>query len=195
MAVQFSKDSDVLYAGATLTTREANYHDDSDFFAVVWDEAQQMVTRVCYATTRCWTYDASATPDATPEVLGKVEAYCLDAVFKLLKENNRDRASRVAIHKLVRSISKRSKKFPIGTEGFTNDPYVDAYGNTVADIDLTDGTRVYGVGVGMMEVVAPEQYYLSDETLMKEAQDIIERWGPVGAASILTSSPDLAYIG
>lgn len=62
------------YAGAVLTTREENYYDDSDFYAVVWDEASQQVKRVDYGSTR-YAGGGYAHEDATPEVIAKAEAW------------------------------------------------------------------------------------------------------------------------
>lgn len=57
---------EVSYEGAVLTTRERNWRDDSDFYALVWDGGR--VKEVTYATTRAWTYKNGASVDATPEV-------------------------------------------------------------------------------------------------------------------------------
>ena len=58
----------VTYEGCVLATREVNGYDDSDFVALCWDETEQKVVRVTYATTRCWTYKNSATVDAPHEL-------------------------------------------------------------------------------------------------------------------------------
>jgi len=62
------------YKGAVLATREKNYYDDSDFYAVVWDEESQRVKSVNYASTR-YGGGGDATVDATPEVLEKAKAF------------------------------------------------------------------------------------------------------------------------
>lgn len=62
---------EVSFEGAVLATGEMNYHDDSDFYAVVYDAEADRVRRVEYATTRGWTYLNSAGVDATPEVIEK----------------------------------------------------------------------------------------------------------------------------
>ena len=51
----------VTYEGCVLATREVNGYDDSDFVALCWDETEQKVVRVTYATTRCWTYSTTRT--------------------------------------------------------------------------------------------------------------------------------------
>lgn len=56
------------YTGAVLATVEENWHDDSDFIAIVWDADAGAVKTVCYASTRSWTYHNGARVDATDEV-------------------------------------------------------------------------------------------------------------------------------
>lgn len=63
------------FKGAVVYLRERNGYDDSDFLALVWDEAQQKAYEVCYASTRGWTYPCHAEVDASPEVKAKALAY------------------------------------------------------------------------------------------------------------------------
>lgn len=64
------------YVGCVLQLRERNYHDDSDFYAVVWDEASQSVKSVDTWTTRfARPYFFREFEDATPEVMAKAETY------------------------------------------------------------------------------------------------------------------------
>lgn len=63
------------YVGAVLATGEMNGYDDSDFYAIVWDEAEGRVKRITYGTTRFWTYPNNAHVDATPEVMEKAARY------------------------------------------------------------------------------------------------------------------------
>jgi hypothetical protein len=63
------------YHGLVLREFERNYHDDSDFMAVVWDEAAQEPKTVMWATTRGWTYPCSCVVDATPKILAKYGVY------------------------------------------------------------------------------------------------------------------------
>jgi hypothetical protein len=74
MGIWWSNDKPVEYVGAVLGTRERNYYDDSDFYAVVWDEERQCVKSVEYATTR-FGGGGTASPDATEEVIQKVRDY------------------------------------------------------------------------------------------------------------------------
>lgn len=105
----------VTYEGAVLTTRERNYRDDSDFYAVVWDEAAQDLKTVEYATTRGWTYNNGATVDATPEVRKKAAdalfPWALDLFF------DREVAKLAKIEPGVRVRNKTARKAPKGAEG------------------------------------------------------------------------------
>lgn len=64
------------YQGATIREYERNGYDDSDFYAVVWDEEMQAPRHIQFATTRAWTYPCGCVIDATPEVLEKYDAWC-----------------------------------------------------------------------------------------------------------------------
>lgn len=57
-----------LYEGCVLDTRQMNGYDDSDFYALCWDEAEGRVVRYTYASTRCWTYMNGAVVDAPAEL-------------------------------------------------------------------------------------------------------------------------------
>jgi hypothetical protein len=64
------------HVGFTLSLHERNGHDDSDFYAYVWNPTSQRVETVEYATTRGWSYPCyHAVVDATPEVRALAEAY------------------------------------------------------------------------------------------------------------------------
>lgn len=55
--------------GCVVAEREANYHDDSDFYATYYDRETGTFKEVCFASTRGWCYPLFATcVDATHEV-------------------------------------------------------------------------------------------------------------------------------
>ena len=60
--------------GATVSMREMNGYDDSDFYATYYDAESDSFKEVMYGTTRGWTYAAGAVIDATPEVRAKYDA-------------------------------------------------------------------------------------------------------------------------
>ena len=63
------------HEGLVLETRERNYHDDSDFYAIVWDPETESSRNIEYATTRGWCYPNSAVVDASEEIRAKFTAW------------------------------------------------------------------------------------------------------------------------
>jgi hypothetical protein len=80
------------YAGAVLDTYERNGYDDSDFYAIVWDDPTQSIKTVEYATTRGWTYANSAKVDATAEVTAKAKAERVKSLTQQLRLNSESEA-------------------------------------------------------------------------------------------------------
>jgi hypothetical protein len=66
---------EITCRGLVCYIGEHNYHDDSDFYALIWDEAKGEPRETQYATTRGWTYDNTADVDATPEIAAKFQAW------------------------------------------------------------------------------------------------------------------------
>jgi hypothetical protein len=66
----------ISHEGLVLSLGEYNGYDDSDFYAVVWNEEKGNTERVVYASTRGWTYPNGAAVDATEEVQAKYAARC-----------------------------------------------------------------------------------------------------------------------
>jgi hypothetical protein len=64
------------HEGLVLADREINGYDDSDFYAIVWNDEKGAPERVTYASTRGWTYPNGCAVDATDEVKAKYTAYC-----------------------------------------------------------------------------------------------------------------------
>ncbi len=102
----------VEYEGAVLATGERNYHDDSDFYAVVWNG--EKVMSVDYDTTR-GASSGSAVIDATDEVKALADDYLEEWYFKMLKRMDERDAATPAKGKVVRVVAGR--KVPIGSEG------------------------------------------------------------------------------
>lgn len=72
---------EVTFAGAVLKEREYNGPNDSDFYALVWDEEAQETREVWTGTTASWTYHNGSRIDATREVLEKAVAYMTGVRF------------------------------------------------------------------------------------------------------------------
>jgi hypothetical protein len=106
---------EVTWEGAVLATGEHNGYDDSDFYAVVWDAEAGEPREIIYASTRGWTYNNSATVDATPEVLAAYDAWKAERAA-------RNAAAAAAVEAQVPQVGKRvrvtkGRKVPAGTEG------------------------------------------------------------------------------
>lgn len=102
---------ETTYEGAVLDTGEMNYHDDSDFYAVVFDG--EIVKRVEYASTRGWCYPNSASVDATPEVRAAAAAYLKAQAIVAWNAANEAQAKKPAIGKVARVVCGKHK----GSEG------------------------------------------------------------------------------
>lgn len=70
----------ISHEGRVLYTYEQNGYHDSDFYAVVWDDEEERLRSIEYATTRGWTYHNGATADATEEALAKARAFLAEKV-------------------------------------------------------------------------------------------------------------------
>jgi hypothetical protein len=141
---------DVTYEGCVVSLTERNWHDDSDFMAVVWDEATGKFTEVMYATTRGWTYLNSASVDATPEVAARWAAE--------VEQRNADYRARVAEAE-AKAVVKgghakvvKGRKVPVGTEGTVIWIGAGRYGTRVGIKDA-EGT-VHWTARGNVEGVA-----------------------------------------
>lgn len=105
----------VSYHGKVLYTGERNYYDDSDFYALVWDDELGKVKEIGYATTRGWTYANYATIDATPDVIEKANAYYESLALERLKNAAAADARTPKVGKEVKVIAGR--KVPLDTVG------------------------------------------------------------------------------
>lgn len=156
------------YAGCVLETRERNYYDDSDFYAIVWDEAARCIKDVDYATTRAWTYNNGAVVDATPEVLAKARAYQAARIFEAWQAKNIAQAQEPTVGKTVTVV--RGRKVPLGTVGvvtwvgkgkrFSASRW--ATPDVRVGIQLGDGQRVF-TSAKNCEVQDYQQYLKNDE--------------------------------
>lgn len=99
--------------GVTVAEREANFHDDSDFYATYFDAETGTFKEVMFGTTRGWSYPAGAVVDATPDIMEKYHAHLEAAAAakrKILDEHNKlypAKGKRVRIE----GLTKRSKAY------------------------------------------------------------------------------------
>jgi len=164
-----------LYEGAVLDTRERNYHDDSDFYAVVWDG--QAITSVEYDTTR-FAGGGNAWVDATDEVKAQAREYLKKWAFRWLANETYVEAKKVEVGKRVTVV--KGRKLAHGLEGVVLREWEQrsqygtwSYGKRVL-LRLDDGTTVW---TGMQNVAVSDEEvwtYLPD---WKSLQVRAERYG------------------
>ena len=103
------------HQGCVLRTYESNHYDDSDWYAVYWDEEKQTVETDLYASTRFWSYLDHAEADITPENLEKALAVLRIRWEASLRAKSEREAQAVAKGKQVRVV--KGRKVTIGTVG------------------------------------------------------------------------------
>lgn len=151
------------HEGLVLSTGEHNYYDDSDFYAVVWDEEAGEPKEVGYATTRgaCYGY---ATCDASPEVREKHAAWV--AAQRQARQEAAE-AAEAATPRVGKTVTVvKGRNVPVGTvaevvwygEGrIYGGSARRNYGSPPMRVGLlVDGERVY-TDAGNVEVVPAPQ--------------------------------------
>lgn len=167
---------EITYAGAVLATGEHNYHDDSDFYAVVWDAAEGRVREVEYATTRGWTYHNGADIDATDDVKAAALAWYRELWERFAIDDAREEAVTVKYGRRVRSTTKRGKNVGVvGVAKWFGEAPV-RYGITLDDEQRigvqVEGERGYRfVNRKSLEVVDPAPV---DEDAIRERAKTVE---------------------
>lgn len=145
----------IEYAGCVLEDRERNYHDDSDFYALVWDEADQRIRTIEYATTR-FAGGGFCDVDATPEVRAKAAASCIPQMEKVMLGAAYFEAHKVRWGNKVRVVGddkwNRLPKKHAALLGQECDVFwlgattYDRYGRNKSErvgVRLLDGTRIF----------------------------------------------------
>jgi len=165
----------VFARGCVLCTRERNYYDDSDFYAVYWNREKGILDSYEYGTTRCWTYDNGAGVDATPEVIAEAEAWLERWAFERWRVYNADQAARVEAGKVVRVV--KGRKIPKGTVGTVKRlwSWKTGYSEWTRKhrvlLTLEDGQEVW-TDLQNVEVAEPEKYLLPEEQGRRRARAI-----------------------
>jgi hypothetical protein len=180
------------FAGRVLATGEMNYHDDSDFYAVVLD-FDGRIRRVDDGTTR-FAAPPSARVDATPEIQAEAEVALADYFFRQMQNAAGARATKITIGKRVKAV--RGRKVAIGAEGTVfwlgwND-FQTRYANSYSakregnedrvGIKLDDGTKVFAAKANF-EVVEPGDEMPSEAEIRTQADRAAKSrsWRSVGA--------------
>ena len=102
------------HVGLCLEDRERNGYEDSDWYMTVWNEAEQKTEEICFASTRGWSYPCyGSSPDATPEVCEKANAYRRRLAVQAAIGNDRAKARIPEAGRLVNVV--KGRKVPLGT--------------------------------------------------------------------------------
>ncbi len=166
------------YEGAVLCTREENYYDDSDFYAVVWDEEDSSLKKVYYASTSHYTYENVAEVDATPEVKAKAREWLFKWAMEQLRKADKEKAERPEVGKMVKVV--KGRKVKLGTTGKMFWAGTDRWGKLkvgVATSEKKENGRYVDVvwtWVDNVEVINPESYRTPEEELVKRAEHVAQ---------------------
>jgi hypothetical protein len=102
------------YKDCVFESREKNYYDDSDFYAVVLDKRTGKVHTTEYDTTR-FGGGGYCSIDATPEAIEAGRVWAEAETFRQLAYRDELDSQKIEMGRRVRVI--KGKKAPIGTEG------------------------------------------------------------------------------
>ena len=144
------------HIGLVVRAGEHNYRDDSDFFAIVWDEENEKPREVEYASTRGWTYPNSATVDATPEVIWKYYKYRAVKAYGLWLKARWEWCQQPDKDKIVLIIKKGHQYQDAKGRVFWTGP--DKYKDTKIRVGITTNFGDVWCGGDDVEVVKPHEY-------------------------------------
>ncbi len=195
-AARFDRRADVryfvTYEGRTLADRERNYSDDSDWYAVVWDDGE--LREVGYRTTRGAGTDGNyAVVDPTPEVLEEVRAWAAETEYARLRAAEvaawrRDAADALVPRPGATVRVVRGRRVPLGAEGEVIWTGTDRFGNdriglrdAAGEVHWTAARNV-GVALDPDDLPALAAYVRPEADVRAEARRIAEaRWTDRGA--------------
>ena len=110
------------YVGRVLETYEENGYNDSDFYAVVWDDETNSLIHKQFATTRFYSNGYGAKIDATPEIIEKATAERKTRFLKSAIEKDEETAKTVAKGKMVEINRGRKNRGIIGEVFWVGSP-------------------------------------------------------------------------
>ena len=110
------------YVGRVLETYEENGYNDSDFYAIVWDDETNSLIHKQFATTRFYSNGYGAKIDATPEIIEKATAERKARFLKSAIEADEETAKTVAKGKMVEINRGRKNRGIIGEVFWVGNP-------------------------------------------------------------------------
>lgn len=162
------------FVGAVLSCRERNGYDDSDFFALVWDDIKSEAYEIEYGTTRAWTYPNNATVDATPETIAKYNAWLREVWFNLAKQDDIKASKQPIRGRVCRVVSGRkiAKETTVEVLRVYEDCYMGRKTQKAVVKFALNGcyTQVH-TATSNLEVIDPSLYLTPDETLRETAHN------------------------
>lgn len=96
------------YVGCVIAEREYNGANDSDFYALVWDDAKQEMRWIEWGTTRFPNFNGCHV-DATEETLAKARAWAKAKVMPIIKAMDESQAKKPEVGKIVKVVKGRDK--------------------------------------------------------------------------------------
>lgn len=110
------------YVGRVLETYEENGYNDSDFYAIVWDDETNSLIHKQFATTRFYSNGYGATIDATPEIIEKATAERKNRFLKSAIENDEEKAKTITKGKMIEINRGRKNRGIIGEVFWVGNP-------------------------------------------------------------------------
>jgi hypothetical protein len=177
------------YYGSVLAITENNGINDSDFFAIVWDEEDQSVKSISDGTTRFAAPPKYHKADASPEVRAKADDWLRTVHLPPLAKRSliKQRTSLANLRFGEQVAIVKGRKYPIGTKGevfgvYANQFYRDYSRKTWAiqintfdpksknvGIRLADGSRIFTslANVERLSIAIP-----TEEEIAREANSL-----------------------
>ena len=115
------------YVGRVLETYEENGYNDSDFYAIVWDDETNSLIHTQFATTRFYSNGYGAKIDATPEIVEKATAERKNRFLKSAIENDEEKAKTITKGKMIEINRGRKNRGIIGEVFWVGNPEKFSY--------------------------------------------------------------------
>lgn len=157
-----------------LARREENFHDDSDFYAVVWNPETNRVERIETGTTRCAPYRLEyRLVDADDEIREKARQYWRDHILpeRVRKELEADAAADLDRRRVKLVRARGDRKGAVGDVIWVGESRYGR-GRKRAGIKTDDG-RVLWADIHQFEPVYVRR--ISDAEVRRTCEQIAER--------------------
>lgn len=143
-----------MFDGLTLDDREQNGHDDSDFYAIVWDPMQKRIRRIDYASTR-FAGGGGCVVDATEEAKAAAEIAFEELLRARIRIQMENESAKPGAGKLVVVNGGRKYKGLVGEVTWRGPNTFQHRGPDRIRIQPKDGEAFF-VCVDQVAVAAPE---------------------------------------